>query len=237
MPNLRGVFLILCVFATTVGSAAESVLAGMVPVTVAKTVSARSGPWDPGLPGNAGLFYGEAPYDGLPPTLFTTTDGFNFNAGDIFTIAYAGGLTSHSSGEPPAFDGLGDPNSPIRNNLPGISGNGLPSQHIYSFWFHNDVYQNALVGAFANSLGEVIGTPFVVGNGPKVIMAPLGATRLQLGINDENFSDNSGSLDVQVCAMGSTPVPVPGTITLFGIGMCSLLGFRWLTRKAATVGL
>ena len=64
----------------------------------------------------------------------------------------------------------------------------------------------ALVGAFADSSGNVI-LPVYFGDGATYTV-PTGATQLQLGTNDDNFSDNVGSFSVTVNGTGYT---VPGT--------------------------
>jgi hypothetical protein len=48
--------------------------------------------------------------------------------------------------------------------------------------------------------------PFAIGDGPDSVTIPAGATRLQLGVNDDKFADNFDSWDIQV----SGPGPVSG---------------------------
>lgn len=59
----------------------------------------------------------------------------------------------------------------------------------------------ALVGAWCDSSGNVLGVVFV--GASATLLVPAGATFLQLGINDWQFFDNSGSFSVQV-----TPTPL-----------------------------
>jgi hypothetical protein len=69
------------------------------------------------------------------------------------------------------------------------------------------------VGTFADSAGGIIGSPFLVGDLRSVIV-PVGATQLQLGINDNSFSDNLGSLIVNI--LGPSSVPEPSSIVILG---------------------
>ena len=75
-----------------------------------------------------------------------------------------------------------------------------------------------LVGVFTDSSGVIVGNPFVVGDGPTTKLAPAGASFLDLGVNDNEYHDNTGSLSVSVTA-ASGAVPEPGTwaITLIGL--------------------
>jgi len=57
------------------------------------------------------------------------------------------------------------------------------------------------MGTFADAKGVIIGSPFAVGTQVTKVV-PAGATRLLLGINDDRFYDNSGSLVVDVSAAG-----------------------------------
>ena len=54
-----------------------------------------------------------------------------------------------------------------------------------------------LVGAFTDSLGNVI-EPIWIGKGPTTFAPPVGATQLQLGVNDDLMSDNTGSWVISV---------------------------------------
>ncbi len=84
-------------------------------------------------------------------------------------------------------------------NVPGSSGNGFPSRFMTSDW---DLYLNALVGTFADEFGNIVGQPFAVNSGIDGLHVPQNATRLQLGINDDIFGDNLGSLQVLVSLAG-----------------------------------
>jgi hypothetical protein len=66
-------------------------------------------------------------------------------------------------------------------------------------------------------LERSIGTPFAIGL-RRTVSIPVGATQLQLGINDDIFIDNTGELNLAV----SQSVSVPEPSTIFGLG---ILGF------------
>ena len=56
---------------------------------------------------------------------------------------------------------------------------------------------DGLVGAFTDNTGEVI-EPIWIGKGPVTITTPPGATQLQLGVNDSDFTENGGSWTISV---------------------------------------
>jgi hypothetical protein len=56
----------------------------------------------------------------------------------------------------------------------------------------------SLVGAFTNQVGQIVGKPFEIGDGPIEEVVPPGAAQLQLGIDDDDFADNSGSFSVSI---------------------------------------
>ncbi|MHB8471828.1 MAG: hypothetical protein ACYDC8_03040 [Gammaproteobacteria bacterium] len=156
--------------------------------------------------------------DGVGPALVDASSGIDFTAGGGITITYLSGLTSPYGGTPYA-DGNGDTGYAADGNG-GSSGKYFPSRYMNPSSY--PVYLNALVGTFADSAGNIVGTPFAVGNGPLNVLIPVGASRLQLGLNDDIFSDNTGTLRVQVT--GPAAVPLPLSAWLFGSGLMGLLG-------------
>ncbi len=189
------------------------------------TVDGQAQPWQfvsGGL--NTGFQFGIN--DGITPTVVSASDGYDFTPGGSFTVTYVSGLTSAFIGLAPSLDGIGDTGYDS-SGFGGSSGNGFPSKYVDPASY--PVYLNALVGTFADNSGAIVGTPFFLGNGPASEIVPVGATRLQLGINDDVFSDNLGSLTVSV--FGPTPalVPEPGSIALL-VGM-SLTGAAFLRRR------
>ena len=72
----------------------------------------------------------------------------------------------------------------------------------------------------ASSTGTIVRTPFKIGISRSLII-PVGASQLQLGLNDVFFADNTGALTVNVTglqAVNTTAVPEPLSIigTLIG---------------------
>jgi hypothetical protein len=176
--------------------------------TTTVVVDSHEGPWsyvNGGL--NTSFQYGIGDYSA--PVVIGAANGFDFSSGGTFTIQYVSGLTNHDPG-PPLYDASGD-HSYIANNNPGSSGRYFPSRYFSSADY--PAYLNALVGTFADSTGKIVGTPFLIGDFRSVVV-PLGATRLQLGINDDIFGDNSGSLTVSI--LGPSAVPEPSSLALCG---------------------
>ena len=68
--------------------------------------------------------------------------------------------------------------------------------------------QAGLVGAFTDDTGAVI-EPIAIGASSREFKVPLGATQLQLGINDVHYADNGGS--GFVVSVNGTSVTVPPT--------------------------
>ena len=205
-------------------------LASAQTITVTKTVDGTTGPWlfvDGGL--NTAYQYDNVLqfnsfYDYVfitPPTVFNAADGFRFAAGDNLTISYLSGGVAISSGGP-YHDALGDTGYPLNNSAPSNYGPG-PSFYMNPSTY--PIYGGELVGTFADSTGQIVGTPFAVGlSGTFTI--PVGATQLQLGVNDDLFGDNSGSWNIQV-----TGIPEPTTWSLLALGIVTILGGRRIRRR------
>jgi hypothetical protein len=117
-----------------------------------------------------------------------------------------------------------DPNAYVGpvNDAPGLSGNGFPSKYMGPY--PPDINLMELVGTFADSFGAIVGKPFFVG-ASRVVSVPAGATRLQLGINDDVYGDNGGAFLAEVTV---TNVPEPATLLLMLSGLGALaLGRSW----------
>jgi hypothetical protein len=147
------------------------------------------------------------------------------------------GLTSAFGGVPPTVDALGYVGSGFGSGI-GLTGLGSSGQPFPSFYIDPTnsgppIYLNALIGAFTDSSGVVIGTPFAPGDGPFTISVPVGATELSLGVNDDIFSDNSGSLQINVAGIASG-VPEPATWAMMLLGFAGLgFAFRQSQRKVS----
>ncbi len=201
--NMLGMVLSASLLVLSVGAEA---------LTVNYTVDAKSNPWD--ITNNPS--YGVA---GSTGSTIANDAGFDFSPGSLFTITYTGGTITVGGSLGSSIDGNGvDTNGKYGDNTAGHSGNFFPSLQI-----NESVFLGALVGTFADALGNIVGGPFKVGNGSLSLLAPSGASQLQFGINDDLFGDNSGffTLDVEQSA-----VPVPAAVWLFGSALVGLAGMR-----------
>jgi PEP-CTERM motif len=186
--------------------------------TVTVTVPGTAGPWlfNGGL--NSSYQYTFFGYVPTGPTVVSTSDGFNFTAGDKLSITYISGLVSAGPSDWPYTDGLGTTSSDAN----GTYGYARPPS-LYMNPALGPYHIGELVGTFANGSGQIVGTPFGIGNGGSFTI-PAGATRLQLGVNDTILDDNAGSWNVMV---GPEAVPEPTTLALVLIGVTGIgLGTR-----------
>ena len=106
------------------------------------------------------------------------------------------------------YDGNG---TGAQNNFPGSSDKIMPSYYIPVAEY--DVGLMALVGVFTDDGGALVGTPHKLGNGPTTLAIPVGAARFQMGLNDDIYRDNFGSLTVDVSVS-----PEPSTWMLLTAG-------------------
>ncbi len=187
--------------------------------------------------------------DGTGPATFNFSS-LGIGAGGSYGLLWVGGLTS-AFGGPPTVDNGGYAGSVFKNDDPGSSGNYFPSLYLggdYGTLPDSGVFLNALVGAFTDGSGNVL-NPFSLGtyydDGSKLIGISgnlgSGVTAVQFGMNDDIFSDNTGSLSVCVDAGdgtcfahfygGSNPVPEPTTWALMIVGLGSL-GMAMRRRRA-----
>ena len=188
-------------------------------VTVAETVAGTDGPWsyvNGGL--NTGFQYGVG--DQTAPVVISAANGLSFAAGSQLTISYVSGLEAAGPGWA-SVDANGLSSDPVNNNT-GSSGTYEPSDFLNSSTY--PINLSELVGTFANSSGTIVGTPFAIGDGPFTATVPLGATQLQLGINDDIYSDNTGSFVVNVSGNAPSATPEPSSLLLFGSGIFGLAG-------------
>ena len=184
--------------------------------TIVVPVDSHSGPWS--VTANPTLDYGATDFGpiGAPTSVAVA-------AGDNLTVTYVSGLTSAFDEADPNVDGVGYDYLTFGSG-PGLSdGVGFfarfPSYYIDPTNTGPAIYLSALVGAFADASGAVLGAPFAVRDGPLSVTAPAGATQLLLGINDDNFADNSGSLSIRVDGVSAAPEPGTWALMIAGAGM------------------
>lgn len=181
-------------------------LSTATPITsVIKTIPATAGPWQDVAGGiNSAFQYGI--HDQTAPIVVSAADGFKFTAGSTLLVEYVSGLVNAGPGWPNG-DARGDGGA-AENAGKGSTGKILPS-----FYFNHADYPanlTELVGTFANNAGVIVGTPFKIGDS-RAVTIPQGATRLQLGVNDDRFKDNRGSWQVQVSTV-PTLAGISGTL-------------------------
>jgi len=180
------------------------------------TVDSKVGPWDPVL--NSDYTYGTN--DHSPPVIIDESTGLSFAPGNTLTITYISGTVKAGRGYTWSWvDANGDA-SYVANGKKGSSGNYFPSKYMSNDW---NTYLMALVGTFTDSDGKIVGSPFEIGNGPITLKIPSGATRLQLGINDDIFYDNEGSFTIKI---EGAAVPIPCTIWLLGSVFVCFIGLK-----------
>ena len=193
--------------------------AGIAPVN--KSVAATQGPWLYTVGGlNSAFQYGVG--DATAPTIISSADGLAFTPGSTLSVQYLGGTVSGHPATVPFTDANGDTSNAVNNTLEPTGGK-FPS-----FYFNSADYPanaDELVGTFADSSGQIVGTPFNVGDS-RSLTVPAGATRLQLGINDAFFSDNAGSFNLGISgtapATSGVPLPSaawPALAVIGGIGL------------------
>jgi hypothetical protein len=192
--------------------------------TIDVIVNSTDEPWDPTLAGNSSYVF-TITGAGTGPAVVNSV--VSFTAGNQLVISYVSGLDQTSPGEP-FVDGLGYTFDEWDSTDP----NGAPGDFIPT----TPIYLQEVLGTFTDGSGDIVGTPFVVGDGTTVTV-PAGASALQLGINDEYFVDNSDDPDnpltfsVSDQGNGTTQTPEPGTFVLVG-GALLAIGYRRSKRHA-----
>jgi hypothetical protein len=148
------------------------------------TVNAQSGPWQcNNVDLNSNFQYGVG--DQLAPTIITNISGTPVAAGEPITLTYLSGeISSAPYGGPPvnsyvdANGVLGAPN-PGTTSWPNIHG------HFPSFYMNESQsspkYPTELVGTFANSQGEIVGTLLLWGTAQPFWLCRLEPAKCSLG--------------------------------------------------------
>jgi hypothetical protein len=189
------------------------VLASMAAADIV-TVSAKAKPWETTV--NPAYNYGIG--GGAGPEVIEANEDMPFDAGDTITFTYVSGQTKFngSAGWSP-YDAAGVGGA--GNARKGSTQTYFPSYHIPSDQY--PAWLMALVGTFADDAGVIVGVPFNVGNGPTTVTVPAGATRVQLGLNDDKHEDNIGSLDIEY-----SYVPEPATMCILAMGGLAVIRRR-----------
>ena len=188
--------------------------------TVSVDVDSHVGPWltTPAL--NPTYSYGVG--DNFAPVAIG-----GFTSGETVTIS-ATGLTSEFDGAPPDTDANGFV-SVFSSDNPGSTGTHFPGFYTAD---PANVYLGALIGTFADAAGNIQGTPFFIGTGP--INVTASGAFLFLGINDDLYADNSGSLHVTVTADSISAVPEPSTWAMMLLGFAGV-GFMAYRRRSSAM--
>jgi hypothetical protein len=174
---------------------------GLDAATIDVTVSGRAMPWTWVAGGqNSGFQYGLQ--NGTAPLIVDAADGLAIAPGLSVTVAEVSGVVAT------CFDcaivGGDGWSTSVANGLKGSTGTYYPSAYMRPY----PIYLMALVGAFTDPSGTIIGHPFFVGQGPKTLIVPAGASAFQLGFNDDNFMDNLGALNLHLSTQ-VLPIPEP----------------------------
>jgi hypothetical protein len=194
------------------------------------TVTGTAEPWDPTLPENSAYNFS---YGGSTPPVIAAT---GLTGGNEVIIAYVDGLDYTNIDfccvDGNGYNGLGVNSAYAAYETDSSAPNGAPGDDLPSA--DDPIYLQEVLGTFTDSSGDIIGTPFVVGDGTTVIV-PVGATQLQLGINDNYFPDNGDNPDgppltYNITSNGTvSSVPEPGTLAL--VGGAAVIGLFVRRRK------
>lgn len=148
-------------------------------------VDAKAGPWLNGV--NKKMRYGLG--DEAPPAMVT---GFVNDADAKIEIYPVEGATTMVQGKPVGPQGIA---GTAVNDAPGPKKKYYPSLYAPKILYPTDAH--ALIGAFTDAKGVLMGRPFAIGKGVRVTI-PDQAAALTLGFNDVTFAGNSGALSVIV---------------------------------------
>lgn len=129
--------------------------------------------------------------NGTPPTVVKLTS-LKAKPGQSLLLSSVSGQVC-VGGVFPCADASGTPLPPGDQYI-GVMGRPLPSTYMHP----HPINLGTLVAAFTGSQGQLVAPPFVVGNGPASVVIPPRAIFLQLGVNDDLYTDNSGSFSLSV---------------------------------------
>lgn len=190
-------------------------------------VPAGAAPWDFSKDGiNSGFSFGKGGHK--PPVVIQAEGELKFQARDFLRIKYQS-KRARSMNED--YDNSSDSEGELLrlvNSLHGYSRNVLPSFYISKSEY--PVFLMALIGVFTDGSGVLVGSPFRVGL-QKVVQVPAGSTRIQFGVNDDVYGDNSGSYLLLIEKL-PPPQPVAPQVQLrTEVWWQKILEILWNTRK------
>ena len=127
--------------------------------------------------------------DETPPA---TVTGFINDADEKLAIYPAPGATTRVDGQDVGTEGIA---GEAVDDMPGAKGKYYPSLYAPKILYPTN--RHALIAAFVDVEGRLMGRPFAVGQGVRVTI-PDQAAALTLGFNDVSFTANEGTLAVVV---------------------------------------
>ena len=162
------------------------------PHVVVVDVSSAAEPWNQSINQNYPV-YG----DNGPGPISRTLQDFGLASGATISISCVSGVAnagvgSHGCGGLNPWSGGGL--TPVDNNR--LNGYLFPSYYLDPSDY--PAYLGQVIGVFTDANGVLVGVPFLVGPAVKTHVIPAGATKVQYGVNDTAYWDNSGSLSVQM---------------------------------------
>lgn len=149
------------------------------------SIDARSGPWL--NKANKKMRYGKG--DEQPPAMVS---GFVNDTAEKIAIMVDDGAMTQVDGQAVGPEGL---EGQAVDDQPGDGGKYFPSLYAPTILYPNN--RHALIAAFVDAKGGLLGRPFAVGKGARVTI-PDQAAGLVMGFNDVSFARNSGALNVTV---------------------------------------
>jgi hypothetical protein len=220
-----------------------------------------SDPWPDGL-GRHGGPTPEEITETMPP-------GYSVAGGDVIKVLdpASGGISFFNGvgGTMYGPQGNGDPSSSNLTSFGGISGYRGTQGALVGVFLNNSIpngvppptldFSNGGIGVNFTELYPLLGQVFFIGDGITALnvfqqfYAPVGATRLFLGITDGfgfggapgAFDDNDGFYSIRLGINEdprnpvTTQVPEPGTMLLLGTGL-ALMGLRSRRKRVVVAG-
>jgi len=157
-----------------------------------------------------------------------TTDSFN----TVECGSGGTGVSSHTGACAAALGAVGTPNS-LKQTITTVPG----GTYVLSFWEESDgktpnVFQanwdgNTVLGPVLDDLAH--GYP--INSSTFTVVASTASTTVEfLGQNDNGFL-GLDDVSVEPQASSVAAVPEPASLTLFGLGLGSLVGYQWRRRQ------